>query len=186
MALKGNQATLPNNVKAFLGDPLVPILEHENTDAGRRTERFAGHGRVETRAARVPTDIAWLAAHQWPGLTAIGRVDRTRICKRTNATTTECQLYLLGHAYTPERLLALSRGHWAVENNLLWVLDVRRSEDASLVRRDHGPHSRATLKRVALKAVHIVTGKNSLRQTMRDAVLDVRVLAGILDQMPVT
>jgi len=177
MALKGNQATLLQDVATFLGDPLAPVLEHEDTDAG--------HGRIETRNARVSTDIAWLAAHHWPGLAAIGRVDRTRICKRTGATTTESQLYLLGHAYTPERLLALSRGHWTVENNLHWVLDVTMSEDASLVRRDHGPRNRATLKRVALNAVRIVTGKNSIRHTMRDAVLDVRVLAGILDHMPV-
>ena len=71
--------------------------------------------------------------------------------------------------YTPERLLALSRGHWAVENNLHWVLGVTMSEDVSLVRRGHGPRNRATLKRVALNGVRIVTGKNFLRHTMRDA-----------------
>ena len=177
MALKGNQATLFDDVRTFLGDPAVPVLEHEDTDAG--------HGRVETRKARVSTDVAWLAHHCWPGLAAVGRVDRTRICKRTGAATTESQLYLLGYAYTPERLLALSRGHWTVENNLHWMLDVTMGEDASLVRRDHGPRNRATLKRVALNAVRIVTGKNSIRHTMRDAVLDVRVLANILNHMPV-
>ena len=50
MALKGNQPTLLDDVATFLGDPAVPVLEHEDTDAG--------HGRVETRAARVSTDIA--------------------------------------------------------------------------------------------------------------------------------
>ena len=172
MALKGNQPTWLGDVRTVLDDPLVPVLEHEETNVG--------HGRVETRAARVCTDVAGLAHHCWPGLAAVGRIDRTRTCKRTGATTTERQLYLLGHAYTPERLLALSRGHWAVENNLHWVLDVTMSEDASLVRRDHGPRNRATLN-----AVRIVTGKNSIRHTMRDAVLDVRVLADILDHMPV-
>jgi len=177
MALKGNQPTLLDDVRTVLGDPLVPVLEHEETNVG--------HGRVEMRAARVSTDVAVLAHHCWPGLAAVGRVDRTRTCKRTGAATTESQLYLLGHAYTPERLLALSRGQWAVENNLHWVLDVTMGEDASLVRRDHGPRNRATLKRVALNAVRIVTGKNSMRHTMRDAVLDVRVLADILNHMPV-
>jgi len=177
MALKGNQPTLLDDVRTVLGDPLVPVLEHEETNVG--------HGRVETRAARVCTDVAVLAHHCWPGLAAVGRVERTRTCKRTGAATTESQIYLLGHAYTPERLLALSRGHWAVENNLHWVLDVTMGEDASLVRRDHGPRNRATLKRVALNAVRIVTGKNSIRHTMRDAVLDVRVLADILNHMPV-
>jgi predicted transposase YbfD/YdcC len=105
MALKGNQPTLLDDVRTVLGDPLVPVLEHEETNVG--------HGRVETRAARVSTDVAGLAHHCWPGLAAVRRVGRTRTCKRTGATTAESQLYLLGHGYTPERLLALSRGHWA-------------------------------------------------------------------------
>lgn len=50
------------------------------------------------------------------------------------------------------------------------------SEDALLVRRDHSPRSRA---------VCIVRGKNSIRHTMRDAVLDVRVLADVLNHIPV-
>ncbi len=36
-----------------------------------------------------------------------------------------------------------------------------------------------------IPVVRIVTGKNSIRHTMRDAVLDVRVLADILNHMPV-
>jgi len=177
MALKGNQPTLLDDVRTVLGDPLVLVLEHEDTNVG--------HGRVEMRTARVFTDVAMLAHHCWPGVAAVGRVDRTPICKRTGATTTESQIYLLGYAYTPERLLALSRGHWTVENNLHWVLDVTMSEDASLVQRDYGPRNRATFKRVALNAVPIVTGKNSICHTMRDAVLNVRVLADILNHMPV-
>ena len=59
------------------------------------------------------------------------------------------------------------------------------SEDASLVRRDHGPRNRATLKRLALNAIRTATGKNAIRHTMREAVLDVRVLADILNHMPV-
>ena len=111
-------------------------------------------------------------------------MDRTRTCKQTGATTTERQLYLLGHPCTPEHLIALSRGHWAVENNLHWVLDVTMGEDASLVRRDHGPRNRATLKRVALNALRIVPSKNSVRHTMREAVLNTQVLTNILNHMP--
>ena len=81
-APKTQHGPLLQDVEMFLGDPLAPVLEHEDTDAG--------HGRVETRRARVCTDVAWLAARQWPGLAAIGRVDRTRTCKRTGATTTDC------------------------------------------------------------------------------------------------
>lgn len=50
------------------------------------------------------------------------------------------------------------------------------SEDASLVQRDHASRNRAMLKRVAL---------NAIRHPMREAVLDVRVLADILNHLPV-
>ncbi len=70
-----------------------------------------------------------------------------------------------------------------MENTLHWVLDVTMGEDASRVRRDHGPRNRASLKRLALNAIRIVTGRNSVRHTMRDAMLDVRVLANTLDHM---
>ena len=57
-------------------------------------------------------------------------------------------------------------------------------EGASPVWRDHGPRNRATRKRVALNAVRVVTGKTSMRHTIRDAVLDAHVLANILHHMP--
>ncbi len=58
-------------------------------------------------------------------------------------------------------------------------------EDASPVRRDHGPRNRATPKRVPPNAVRIVTGKDSIRHAMWDAMLDVRVPADILNHRPV-
>ena len=79
LALKGNQGTLHNDVVLFLDDPASktitakPIVD-------------ADHGRIGT----VSTDIAWLIKdHQWPGLAAIGKVERTRETagKTTSETT---------------------------------------------------------------------------------------------------
>lgn len=63
------------------------------------------------------------------------------------------------------------------------MLDVTMGEDASLVRRGHGPRNRATLKRMALNAVRSATNKNTVRHTMREAVLNMQVLANILNHM---
>ena len=72
LALKGNQGTLHDDVSRFLDDP--------NSKVSRAQPLVDGdHGRIETRTAMVSTDIDWLQEdHQWPGLVAIGKVDRIR------------------------------------------------------------------------------------------------------------
>jgi hypothetical protein len=66
LALKGNQGTLLDDVVLLLDDAELqasasqPVVE-------------ADHGRIETRTARVSTEIDWLQKqHQWPGLKDIG------------------------------------------------------------------------------------------------------------------
>lgn len=75
LTLKGNQGKLHGDVRSFLDDPecgasrAVPVVE-------------GNHGRIEPRTATVSTGIGWLQeSHQWPRLTAIGKVDRVRRTK---------------------------------------------------------------------------------------------------------
>ncbi len=42
------------------------------------------------------------------------------------------------------------RGHWSIENNLHWVLDVAFQEDDSRVRKDHSPENLGLVRRIAL------------------------------------
>src|SRR5207253_1996400 len=44
-----------------------------------------------------------------------------------------------------ERLLALARGHWGIENGLFYRRDVTLGEDRSRLRRENGPLILATL-----------------------------------------
>jgi predicted transposase YbfD/YdcC len=61
LALKGNQATLHDDVVRFLDDPGSKVKT-------AKPDVDAGHGRIETRTATVSTDIAWLCdSHGWPG-----------------------------------------------------------------------------------------------------------------------
>src|SRR5271155_875485 len=72
LALKGNQGTLHRDVEMYLADPASKTIRSEPWVE-------ADHGRIETRTATVSTDIAWLIEeHRWPGLSAIGKVERTR------------------------------------------------------------------------------------------------------------
>jgi predicted transposase YbfD/YdcC len=116
LALKGNQGTLHDDVRLLLDD-----AECKATTSAPVVE--ADHGRIETRTATVSTDIDWLQKqHQWPGLKAIGKVERVR--ETPEKTTTETAYYLLSAALSPERFNEVVRQHWGVENRLHWRLDV--------------------------------------------------------------
>jgi predicted transposase YbfD/YdcC len=145
LALKGNQGTLHDDVIGYFNDPAS-----ETTTTTPDVE--ADHGRIETRTATVCTDIKWLQDdHQWPGLTAIGKVERTR--ETATKTTTETAYYLLSSAITPERCNEVVRSHWGVENRLHWRLDVTMNEDQDRTRLDNGPHNLAVLRHMALNVM---------------------------------
>ena len=50
----------------------------------------------------------------------------------------------------PERVLALKRGHWGIENGLHYVKDVTMGEDHSTIHKDHGPKIMAALRNTAI------------------------------------
>jgi predicted transposase YbfD/YdcC len=152
LALKANQGTLHDDVVRFFDDPASKTSTAKPVVDG-------DHGRIETRTATVSTDIKWLQDdHEWPGLTAIAKVDRTR--ETTTKTTTETAYYLLSAALPPERFNAVVRSHWGVENRLHWRLDVTMNEDQDRTRLDNGPHNLAVLRHMALNVMQKDTPKD--------------------------
>lgn len=69
----------------------------------------------------------------------------------------------------PPRLLALTRGHWAIENKVHWVRDVTFDEDRSQVRKHAGPHVMASLRNVAVSLLRLAGATNIARGLRRCA-----------------
>jgi predicted transposase YbfD/YdcC len=161
LALKGNQGTLHDDVRRLLDDP-----ECKATTSAPDVE--GDHGRIETRTATVSTEIGWLEReHGWPGLAAIGKVNRVR--ETADKTTTETAYYLLSAALTPERFNQVVRQHWGVENRLHWRLDVIMNEDQDRTRLGNGPHNLAVLRHMALNAIQKEGSQGSLRGKFKRA-----------------
>lgn len=172
LALKGNQGTLHDDVRLLLDDPACQV-----TTAKPVVE--ADHGRIETRTATVSADIDWLQKdHQWPGLTAIGKVVRIR--ETPDKTTTETAYYLLSAALSAERFNEVVRQHWGVENRLHWRLDVIMNEDQDRTRLGNGPHNLAVLRHMALNAMQKDGSKGSLRGKFKRAGWDEAYLTRLL------
>ena len=173
LALKGNQGTLHDDVKLFLDDP--------DTPAAQATQVGKGHGRIETRVARVSADIAWLQErHDWPGLQAVGKVSATR--RQKDDVSKETRYYLLSQTWPPERCNDIVRGHWGIENRLHWVLDVTCNEDQARNRKGHCAENLALLRKLALNLARLEPSKGSMRGKLKRAGWDNSFLINILSQ----
>ena len=173
LALKGNQGTLFDDVVLLLDD-----AELKSSTSTPLVE--ADHGRIETRAATVSTEIDWLQKqHQWPGLKAIAKVVRRR--ETADKTTTETAYYLLSRVLSPERLNQVVQQHWSIENSLHWRLDVVMNEDQDRTRMGHGPHNLAVLRHMAINAMQKEGSKGSLRGKFKRAGWDDDYLYRLLE-----
>ena len=81
-------------------------------------------------------------------------------------------------------MAGLIRGHWGIENNLHWMLNVAFREDESRTRSGHAGANLGMIRRVALSLLKRVSIKNSIKARRLKAGWDdtflVQVLEGLL------
>lgn len=149
LLVKENQPTLYADI-ALLFDPPpasapLPLLDRRVASTSDR-----GHGRrEEVRTLVASTDLTDYL--DWPGLAQVVRLERT--WRERGAAKQEVQYGITSlslQAGPPERLLALKRGHWRIENSLHYVKDVVLGEDRSLIHCGQGPTIMALLREAAL------------------------------------
>ena len=87
----------------------------------------------------------------WPGAKQVCLLERVRRSKGKETTETICAVTSLGPAEaSAERLLAISRGHWGIENRLHWTRDMALGEDACRARTGEAPEILAAIRNAAL------------------------------------
>jgi predicted transposase YbfD/YdcC len=150
LALKGNQPELYQAVTNFFDALLEPKQRMTDFDYIRTVD--ADHGRIETRQHWVSEDIAWLPAVTgkplWPGLRSIAMIRAQR--RIGDQVTTFVRYYLSSLPPDATRLATAARGHWKIENQLHWSLDVSFHEDLNRTRTDYAPQNLAVLRHMAL------------------------------------
>ena len=114
------------------------------------------HGRLETRALWTSTALNAYLAFPHVGQVFCLRRTTTVLATATTRTETVCGVTSLTPAQaSPDRLLALVRAHWTIENRLHWVRDVTFDEDRSQIRRGTGPQVMATLRNLAISLLRV-------------------------------
>jgi predicted transposase YbfD/YdcC len=165
LALKDNHPTLCEDVQLWLDTEVacgrLSVQETVEKD----------HGRIEIRRYALSDQIDWLEAKpDWAGLQAVGRVESTRIIG--DQTSTECRYFLCSFP-NRDRFAATVRGHWGIENQQHWVLDVQFSEDDCRTRKNHSAENLALMRRMALNLLtHNGLPRDSIRRRKRRAVLN--------------
>ncbi len=152
MTVKGNQAALLDDVAAFDWDA-GPVR------ASERVTLDKAHGRLETRRCRaIGLDRVSSEYVGMPHRRQAFRVERERKAPRTGKTTIETVFGVT--SLGPERasaseLLALNRGHWAIENRLHYVRDFTYDEDRNRVRAKSLRRNLASLANAAISIVRL-------------------------------
>ena len=184
LALKGNHATVHEEIQEFFTDAVAPCAVRAARTVTPHTMGFfqtleKDHGRIETRRYWQSSDIAWMQDKPlWKNLRSIGMVESIRRIKGEN--TLERRYYLSSLPLDAPTFAQAVRQHWGVENSLHWSLDVTFREDHSRARSKNAAQNLATLRRIALNLIkQNARPKVSQRQKRILAALD----TGFLEQL---
>lgn len=175
LALKGNQSSLHTDIKEFFADGELAKTchTHQTTDGG--------HGRIEERKILATDDIEWLKNRhpEWKNLTSIAAITAKRTFKKTgdnevrrSQTSQETRFYISSLPAKPADILAITRTHWAIENNLHWQLDVTFNEDKCRVRKDFSPQNLAIIRHAVINILKQDKSKTSLKRKRLKALMN--------------
>jgi predicted transposase YbfD/YdcC len=180
-SLKGNQGTLCEDVTNYLSDNELKIANNISSFK----DHDKGHGRIETRQCWVTHDVTWLQERHphWCSINSLIRIDSVREIK--GKVTCETRYYISSLKETPQKILNSIRSHWAIENNLHWVLDMSFGEDQSRIRKENSPQVMAIIRHIALNLLQLTKDKmkrQSIKRLRKMAGWDDNILSSILTQ----
>ena len=173
LAVKDNQPSLREAVRYAFRCGGV-------TDTSSETE--AGHGRVEERVCRIaPADSMEDEAvlSRWPGVRTVVEVTSTVTTPEGAASSVRHYISDEDHPHAAYYAM-LARGHWGIENQLHWHLDVTFKEDACRARKGFAAQNLSTVRKLALQIAKAHSDKRSIRKRLFRASLSQDYLLELL------
>ncbi len=148
ISLKGNQGDLYTDVKDYLdwaeriGFKQIPYDSYHTVEKD--------HGRIEERRCWITTEIDWLEGRDnWKNLKSLILVEAEREIIG-GPKTIERRYFISSLETSAEKALSCVRGHWAIENELHWCLDIGFREDENRVREACSAENLATLRHIGI------------------------------------
>jgi len=184
LALKGNQGNLHQDVQQLFNHAHSQNFRGIEHDFYETQEQ--GHGRQEIRRYWVMGKTEYLiGAENWAKLTTIGCVESQR--QVGDKITSELRYYLLSLPLKATQFAAAVRGHWGIENQLHWILDVGFREDQSRTTQGYSAENFAVIRHLAVNLLsQEKSAKGGTRAKRLKAGWDDHYLTQILAQVPTT
>ena len=153
LAVKDNQKHLHIAVKSSFA-----ALEVASED----TWIDKDHGRLETRVCKVIHNLDSIPmSKDWIDLASLVQIQSTRETLSTGKIEHETRHYVTSLKTDAMHLNRLVRGHWAIENQLHWSLDVIFREDLSRKRQGAAAENFALIRKIALNLLNQENSKIS-------------------------
>lgn len=145
LQVKGNQKALLEEVENVFNITGTASVDHH---------RDFGHGRIESRTCSVITDLTFLDEKgNWKDVKSIVRLERKTIHKQNMKECSQVSYYISSAKFPAKKFNQAIRGHWAIENNLHWSLDVLFQEDASLKKKGNSAKNFNMMAKMALSMI---------------------------------
>ena len=166
--VKGNQPGLERD---------IGLLFEKRGDADFVAVTPPDHGRIETR--RIWCSTALNGYLDFPHVGQVFLIERESVNKKTGEQTGETVLGITSrtpHQASPERILAVNRGHWSIES-VHYLIDWNYDEDRSQIRTGFGPENITRLRRFALGILKTFQKPNqSIAEMMRKLSFNTRLV----------
>ena len=150
LSVKENQGNLFEDISVLFAIDQAQNFKYASFEYAKTTNK--GHGRIEIRECWSTSNPEYLSLirnlQNWTSLQSIAMVVCTRIIAETQ--TKHVRFYISSLPSNAKHILETVRKHWAIENELHWILDVALNEDHSRVRKDQAPENFAVLRHIAL------------------------------------
>jgi predicted transposase YbfD/YdcC len=175
IALKANQKEVFGQVKDHFDKYHEQFL--------LATQLDKDHHRVEERRYYYSDKVNAMAClGEWQGCKSVWMVQSKRLY--LDKTTLQQRYYLSSLSQvSPQQMIRFTRGHWSIENQLHWQLDVSFKEDESTVRRDNAPQNLAVIRKLALQLLKQVPEKTSIKRKRKKAARDHYYLNTVLQHL---
>lgn len=160
LVVKGNQEHLLEDIQGCVSQALDHGQAGRDYQISEKTEQ--GHGRAEKRTyVVIPEPEGIRQRDKWPKLRVVGMCWSERTVQ--GETSTEVRYFIGSKKAGAQYYGRALRGHWRIENNLHWQMDIAFGEDHHRTQERQAADNLAFVRRIAVSLLKRHPSKESIR-----------------------